>query len=377
MSSILYISIPWKRFLIIFTILISSSVCVPSFGQYSFPAQSSIVYPNIEYYYSVPATCFNYYWGCSNPNTLWNTDPYNVTSSCYITWVNPNPYPITAYLYLNAVGPVNGTGDPSGGGDTDVGSDPGGVGDVDPSGEGDDGGGSGGEGGDSGGDGGGGGGDERTTSSSSTTPTGDCSSYTWAVTIMPNPSGCPSPVNFYACGDYNYGPFNMGATNIVYAGGPSSVCTTGVAGVFTVESDGYINMKAGVNIQLQPGFTVKAGGTFNAIIGVPCQDGVDFRQSSPVVNSALSAPVAIANVVNVYPNPTSGFITINFSYAKKAPAISIKVLDILGKEVYDQQVSQAQIGEAKVDLSAQAAGVYIVQVSSGSTITTQKLILEK
>ncbi len=402
MSSILYNPILWKRFLIIFTILISSCFCTPGFGQYSFPAQSSIVAPNIEYFYSVPPTCYNYFWSCSNPNFLLYLNPYNTTPNCYVTWYNPNPYPITAYLYLNAVGPVSGILDPSGDGDTDVGSDPGGIGDIDPGNPGiidpsgdtgdeggesgpsvdgpEDSGGGGGEGGDSGGDGGGGG-DERTTSSTTTTtaPVGDCSSYTWAVTIMPNQSGCPSPVNLYACGDYSIGPYNMGATNTVYAGGPSSVCTPGVAGAFTVESGGIINMKAGVNIQLQPGFTVKAGGKFAATIGVPCQDGVDFRTASPVVNSnnVLSTPVASGNSVNVYPNPTTGLITIKFSYAKTSSAISIKVLDLIGQQVYEQLVDQAQQGKAIINLSEQPAGIYIVQVTSGSNVSTQKVILEK
>ena len=85
---------------------------------------------------------------------------------------------------------------------------------------------------------------------------------------------------------------------------------------------------------------------------------------------------SIADVVKIYPNPTSGGVTIDFNYSQ-SQIVQVQVLDLLGKEIYSENLGTIRVGQTVANLSSQAAGIYIVQITSGSTISTQKLSLEK
>ena len=69
--------------------------------------------------------------------------------------------------------------------------------------------------------------------------------------------------------------------------------------------------------------------------------------------------------ISVYPNPTSGVLTVNSADAVKA----ISVYDTTGKQVSTSNTNT-------VDLSNQARGVYMVQVQTENGSTTKKVVLE-
>jgi len=83
-----------------------------------------------------------------------------------------------------------------------------------------------------------------------------------------------------------------------------------------------------------------------------------------------------ASGTDIYPNPTTGIVNIDFNYAQSGE-VTVQVLDILGKEVFTQSLGTMQKGKTTVDLSAEPSGVYIVQITSGGNVTTQKVVLAK
>ena len=77
----------------------------------------------------------------------------------------------------------------------------------------------------------------------------------------------------------------------------------------------------------------------------------------------------------VYPNPTKGVFTIDFKNEIK----SIKVVNLLGEVVYNEQIdaATADTTSRKIDLSSFSNGVYIVNVSNDNGETSYKVVLDK
>ena len=78
-------------------------------------------------------------------------------------------------------------------------------------------------------------------------------------------------------------------------------------------------------------------------------------------------------MINVYPNPTSGKFNVT---VENASDVVVKVGDILGN-VLDVQVIDNLNGTYNVDMSAVADGVYFVQVKNGDYFATKRITVSK
>ncbi|MDA9898044.1 T9SS type A sorting domain-containing protein [Flavobacteriales bacterium] len=74
--------------------------------------------------------------------------------------------------------------------------------------------------------------------------------------------------------------------------------------------------------------------------------------------------------VNIFPNPSSGVVYIS---QDNPSATEVKVLTIMGKEVYSNNVYNT----LKVDLSSLSNGVYFIELHNGKEILTERLILNR
>jgi surface protein len=68
--------------------------------------------------------------------------------------------------------------------------------------------------------------------------------------------------------------------------------------------------------------------------------------------------------ISIYPNPTSDVIYIDGNYTR----LKVVVYDILGKQVIKESITNS------VDISQLEKGVYILQLSDGAKLTTQRII---
>jgi hypothetical protein len=76
--------------------------------------------------------------------------------------------------------------------------------------------------------------------------------------------------------------------------------------------------------------------------------------------------------IEIFPNPSNGIFTIENTSGEKIK--NVEVYDAMGKLIYGNQNYNQQ---AKIDLSAQANGLYFVFVKTDKGIATQKIILQK
>lgn len=79
--------------------------------------------------------------------------------------------------------------------------------------------------------------------------------------------------------------------------------------------------------------------------------------------------------LHVFPNPTSGKLTINFKPDGKKKT-HIKVMDDTGKIVYEEEVKSTSEYNHEIDLGNEAKGVYIVEVLQGKNKFVNRLMLK-
>jgi len=90
------------------------------------------------------------------------------------------------------------------------------------------------------------------------------------------------------------------------------------------------------------------------------------EKSQEVYTDALSETQIL-----IYPNPTTGLLTVKISDLPQHSASSLTLFDMQGRVIAQkQQLSN----ENKLDVSAQPAGTYIMQIAIGSEFTSWKIV---
>ncbi len=77
--------------------------------------------------------------------------------------------------------------------------------------------------------------------------------------------------------------------------------------------------------------------------------------------------------INVYPNPATDFINVNFNVLSKTSDFSLTMLDMTGKVV---STSNNTTGEFQINTSEFNKGLYIIKVQNGDQVTTTKVIIQ-
>ena len=80
--------------------------------------------------------------------------------------------------------------------------------------------------------------------------------------------------------------------------------------------------------------------------------------------------------VSIFPNPTTGNFTIDFSNSSINGIASIEVVNTFGQKVFsaDEKVASATF-KKQIDLSAAARGVYFVEIKTTDEVFTKKILI--
>lgn len=184
------------------------------------------------------------------------------------------------------------------------------------------------------------------------------------------------------------GPFEIGSH-----GHPATITAfNSITASNTIKQDGDVTYRAGVEINLKPGFEVEAGVDFYAYID-PFECASDGGYQKVVMASA--DPVSFLTPTSyvygnkkgyseynrsylqkneriiVSPNPTSGTITLQ---KENGENIDIYVYDLLGKEIF--RSFQNNASRIYIDISGFPKGVYFLKVQDKAEIYTNKIILQ-
>ena len=79
-------------------------------------------------------------------------------------------------------------------------------------------------------------------------------------------------------------------------------------------------------------------------------------------------------IVNIYPNPTDGLLTVSIPSWRKEGKGEIRIYDSAGRNLYSRQVT----GKKEIiDLSGYAAGMYIAEISIDGKTGTYKIVKDR
>jgi hypothetical protein len=154
-----------------------------------------------------------------------------------------------------------------------------------------------------------------------------------------------------------------------------TILVAGGGRTFTVENGGSVTMIAGQKILMLPKTGVESGGYLHAYISTSFCDAVPTAMvAAPVRTEELPQPsMQESSFFKVYPNPTTGNLTLEISGNVPASAtVRIEIYSMQGERLLHEQYS----GERKHELSlnGRPAGIYFIRVLSGGTSGSVKII---
>ena len=91
--------------------------------------------------------------------------------------------------------------------------------------------------------------------------------------------------------------------------------------------------------------------------------------------SALSIDSVYKTKITIYPNPSNGVINVKFN---DIPVSKIDVVNVLGQVVKSIKLDASSLEtQESIDLSVNANGLYIINVSTNETSSIYKVVLDK
>lgn len=129
--------------------------------------------------------------------------------------------------------------------------------------------------------------------------------------------------------------------------------------------DKFLNQSTPLAQGTQYDFTVNSNPLSQGLnrfeIGIGTATGVDQVKNANNINLSIA------------PNPADELVTISFN-ALKSGKTQVTIKNVLGQQVYSQDMGTMQYGSIKVPVKELAAGTYMVTVSCGDQVITQRLI---
>ena len=95
---------------------------------------------------------------------------------------------------------------------------------------------------------------------------------------------------------------------------------------------------------------------------------------NPIISGTpLSTETFNSETFKVYPNPSTGIFNLKTDSVQQ---LSISVIDITGKEIFNQQNVNIQDNNYKIDLSDYSSGIYVLSIKTSTSTTIKKLIVK-
>jgi hypothetical protein len=154
-----------------------------------------------------------------------------------------------------------------------------------------------------------------------------------------------------------------------------SILVAGDGTIFVVQDGGSVDMIAGQHIKLLPGTKGHAGSYLHAYItttGAYCCSTILPVQA--VMHGELTGIEAAdeTSLFKVYPNPTTGKLTLDMKGIDESSVISVEIYGMLGNTVLKTEVSGSK--QYVFDLSGKPHGFYLIRVINGSEMGMSKII---
>jgi hypothetical protein len=160
-----------------------------------------------------------------------------------------------------------------------------------------------------------------------------------------------------------------------------TITVAGGTSTFVVQSGGSATLIAGQNILFMPGTYVQTGGYLHGYIttiGEFCEDAgfppVAWTENPQIITHAVTNERDETAWWYVYPNPTPGSFTLEFSQTEESQKVEIIIYGIKGEKITHQSLQST--GKHTFSLSGKPAGIYFIRVISETRAETKKMLKE-
>lgn len=116
---------------------------------------------------------------------------------------------------------------------------------------------------------------------------------------------------------------------------------------------------------------------------VRATDGERISPNSNVVSVTLGTATGIEEYVtennfNLFPNPTTGELSLNVDFVKQAEQLEVQVTDLLGKVILREQFKPQGLNwQQRISLQGKPAGMYLVSLKVDGGVLTKKVFLNR
>jgi PKD repeat protein len=123
--------------------------------------------------------------------------------------------------------------------------------------------------------------------------------------------------------------------------------------------------------------TYLANGTYNVSLIVTGECGSDTIVVPITIAGISVSELPLDRSLNVYPNPTSGVVRIDFEL-EVPQQVEIQVVNTIGQVVLKRTLnSSLGVQMEHLDLSSCAAGIYHLQVNTDEGVVTRRVAVQK
>lgn len=100
-------------------------------------------------------------------------------------------------------------------------------------------------------------------------------------------------------------------------------------------------------------------------------NGGIWKWDSSVITSLPESSKEVTNEIHIYPNPANDFVTIEFPAITKSDVI-VNIYNILGEKILSQEIASGT-NVARLNLSGNKAGIYMLTIDSGTKLITKRI----
>ena len=147
-----------------------------------------------------------------------------------------------------------------------------------------------------------------------------------------------------------------------------------------IDSTNLMATNGFVSYQWYDGFGIPISGATSEIFNptsmgeyyVVVTDANGCSESSYTIYYNINGLNNQEQIIKIYPNPTSGLITVDLTSDIK----NITVLDIIGNQLLQVENKSNQSSPIRLDLSSFAQGTYFIQIEQNNQILNYQIILQ-
>jgi len=105
---------------------------------------------------------------------------------------------------------------------------------------------------------------------------------------------------------------------------------------------------------------------------VSVTDSNGCSENSLIIDYTISGLSSFDQSIKIYPNPTSGFLTIEGTNAIN----NITVMTSIGNQLLKVENNNNEVSSTKLDLSTFAKGIYFIQIEQNNQIMNYRIVLQ-